>query len=214
MEAPVIRPEDLSYRYTLGIDPSGAFVEDGKGTTGWCIMDNLTRTIIEIGCVSARNYQSNHEYWEAHLTLIKRIMKKYAFQFAVSIENYILYEKNAQSQVNSTLETVQVIAIIKQYCWQNSIKYAIRPAVFVKKRFSNEILAYHNVIYMVGTTCYTKCRPEAALLTHELDAIRHAMFFATFENRRKEDEENNTKYCHIDSRINHVQNRVYLCEDG
>ena len=212
--APKIKQEDISYRYTLGIDPSGAFVEDGKGTTGWCIMDNLTRRVLEVSCISAKDYQSNHEYWEAHLTLIKDIARRYPFQFAVSIENYILYESSAAAQVNSTLETVQVIAIIKQYCWQNAIKYAIRPAVFVKKRFSNDILANLGIIGMVGSCCVVECRPGVPLRTHELDAIRHATYFATFENGRKEDEENDTLYCHIDSRIGHVQNRVYLCEDG
>ena len=33
------------YKYVLAFDPSGSFYE-GKGTTGWCIMDTKTKEVL------------------------------------------------------------------------------------------------------------------------------------------------------------------------
>lgn len=168
------------YRYTMGIDPSGAFKE-GKGTTGWCVLDNKTNSLLEVGTVSAKDYKTNHEYWEAHINLIKQINKRYN-NMAVSIEDYILYKNHAMAQVNSQLETVQLLGIIKQFCWSYAIDYYIRPAVAVKKRWSDEILVHKGILKIISKH-YTVPKTKQRVCEHERDSIRHAIHFNYFENK-------------------------------
>ena len=40
------------YKYTLGIDPSGAYKE-GKGTTGWCLLNNKNNKLTAVGTIKA-----------------------------------------------------------------------------------------------------------------------------------------------------------------
>lgn len=174
--------EKLGKKYILGVDPSGSY-DEGKGTTGWNITDSKTHKILEVDSISALDYNSNHEYWEAHIDLLKTMCKRYGFDWGMSIENYILYESAAMAQVNSQLETVQLLGIMKQFCYQYAIPYRIRPAVAVKTRWTNEILAHKKII--ISDTkggYYAPCRPEKNLCTHELDAIRHATHCSMFEN--------------------------------
>ena len=168
------------YKYVLAFDPSGSFYE-GKGTTGWCIMDTKTKEVLIVGAIKATDFSVPEEYWGAHLELIRTAKKTYK-SLAVSVEDYLLYQDKAISQVNSRFETVQLIGIIKYYCYTNNICIRLRPAVIVKKRWTNEVLLYHNTVHMRKRKYYVKCRSEA-LLTHELDAIRHAIHYSYFENK-------------------------------
>ena len=52
-----------SVRYVIGIDPSGSFHE-GKGTTGICVYDKQTDTVIDLQCVYAEKYETIEEYFE------------------------------------------------------------------------------------------------------------------------------------------------------
>jgi len=168
------------YRYTMGIDPSGAFKE-GSGTTGWCVLDNATNKLLEVGTIAAKDYKNCHEYWEAHTNLIKQLTRRYN-KMAVSIEDYILYKNHAMDQVNSQLETVQLLGIIKQFCWSYAIDYYIRPAVAVKKRWADEILVYKGILTTVNKH-YAVPGTKQTVCEHERDSIRHAVHFNTFENR-------------------------------
>lgn len=168
--------------YTLGIDPSGAF-DEGKGTTGWCIIDNSTKKILSVDAIYAKNYSEKHDYWEAHIKLISKMDSRYRYQLGVSIEDFLLYKQQAQSLVNSTFETVRVIAIITHHCYQYGIVYALRNAVTAKQRWTDDILLYKGIIYKRNGKLYAECRPDTPLCDHELDAIRHAEHFAHFENK-------------------------------
>lgn len=168
------------YRYTMGIDPSGAFHE-GKGTTGWCILDNRTNTLLRVGTTAAKDYPSDVEYWQAHLDNIDWMRKHYK-NLAISIEDYILYKNHAMAQVNSQLETVQLLGIIKLHCYKNNIPVYIRPAVAVKKRWSDEILVHKGVIAKIGMR-FMVPNSKQCICEHERDSIRHAMHFNTFENK-------------------------------
>ena len=168
------------YRYTMGIDPSGAFHE-GKGTTGWCILDNRTNTLLRVGTISAKDYPTDVQYWQEHLDRIDWMRKHYK-SFAISIEDYILYKNHAMAQVNSQLETVQLLGIIKMHCYKNNIPVYIRPAVAVKKRWSDEILVHKGVIAKVGIR-FMVPNSKQSICEHERDSIRHAMHFNTFENK-------------------------------
>ena len=170
------------YRYTMGIDPSGAFRE-GKGTTGWCILDNRTNKLLKVGTISAKNFDTDMNYWQEHLNTIDWARKHYK-SIAISIEDYILYKNYALSQVNSQLETVQLLGIIKLHCYKNNVDVFIRPAVAVKKRWSDEILLYKGVIAKMNTH-FIVPDSKQRICEHERDSIRHAMHFNTFENKEE-----------------------------
>lgn len=167
------------YRYTMGIDPSGAYKE-GKGTTGWCILDNRTNKLLRVGTISAKNYTSAEEFWHAHIEAIAKMRRHYK-SLAISLEDYILYKSSAMAQVNSQLETVQLIGIIKHYCYYNDLEIFIRPAVAVKKRWSDDILLFKGIIEKIGAR-YIVPDSKQTICEHERDSIRHAVHFNIFEN--------------------------------
>lgn len=167
------------YRYTMGIDPSGAYKE-GKGTTGWCILDNRTNKLLRVGTISAKNYDSAIEFWHAHIEAIAKMRRHYK-SLAISLEDYILYKSSAMAQVNSQLETVQLIGIIKHYCYYNDLEIFIRPAVAVKKRWSDDILLFKGIIEKIGAR-YIVPDSKQTICEHERDSIRHAVHFNIFEN--------------------------------
>lgn len=173
----------MKYKYTLGLDPSGAFNE-GKGTTGWCLLNNDTKQVMEIGSLRATNYDSACDYWNAHLALIEKMCKDYE-SVAISVEGYVLYQQQARSQINSSFETVQLIGIIKYYCWAWQLRYATRLASQAKARWSNDILKHKGYIISVGRSIVLtdpKGINTRSLCDHELDALRHALHYAYFEN--------------------------------
>lgn len=174
----------MRYKYTLGIDPSGAFKE-GKGTTGWCLLDNDKNEIAAIGTISAKDYDTDIDYWAAHLALIGAFVKLHG-PIVVSMEDYILYKTQAAAQVNSRFETVQLIGIIKFYCSNNHIEYFMRPAVAVKARWSDAILVHKGYIKKVNAHYVMPNNTTHLLSDHERDAIRHAIHFKTFEKGKVE----------------------------
>lgn len=167
--------------YVLSFDPSGAY-EKGKGTTGWCVMDCTKSQVIQIGTISAMQYESKYEYWDAHIQLIRKMLKQYGNNLAVSMEDYILYANKAEAQVNSNFETVRLIGILEHYCWSNGIHCKMRLATTAKTRYTNEVLEYKHLIKPCLGGYITDCANDHLLATHELDAIRHAMYYTAFEN--------------------------------
>ena len=65
----------MNYNYILAIDPSGSYNE-GKGTTGWCILDAKRRDVSAVGALSAKDYESIQEYWKAHTDLMESMQRK------------------------------------------------------------------------------------------------------------------------------------------
>ena len=182
------------FKYTIGVDPSGAFIE-GKGTTGWCVI-NTNNEVLEVGTVSAKQYNTATEYWNAHLILLSQLFKKYSKRTALSIEDYILYKNYAMAQVNSTLETVQLLGIIKYFCYINKHPYFLRPAVAVKKRWEDNILVYKGILTRINKHYIVPAIPTKALCDHERDAIRHAVHFNVFENKEVSYGKNKTHTSH------------------
>lgn len=175
--------------YVLGIDPSGAFHE-GKGTTGWNLFDCVNFKVLEVGTISAKDFSSRDDYWEAHIKLIRKYLKQYGFDVAVSIEDYILYRHCAESQINSTFETIQLLGVIKHYCWSNAVTCNLRSAVIAKQRWTIPILVHKTIIIPCGSVLKAsyicECRPDSILCDHEIDSIRHSIHYSAFENLQEE----------------------------
>ena len=168
------------YGIILAVDPSGSFHE-GKGTTGWCLMDADQNKIIKAGCIFARNYETKEDYWEAHIQLFIKLLQAYKRKPLVVIEDYILYASTAEAQINSRFETTKLIGILQYSLWKKHFPYVMQRAVDVKNRWTDDILEYKKYIKREGKH-YTAAK--VGINKHQLDSIRHAVHFNTFKNER------------------------------
>ena len=155
----------------MGIDPSGSFKE-GAGTTGWCLLKQEGKkiTLMETGEISSLHYQTAVAYWAEHLELISRRSEaawKEHHSFAVSVEAYVLYATKAKAQINSEMETSQLIGAIRMHCFMNDLLLSMRTASQVKDRWADNILIHKGI-------------DIAHLSGHIKDSIRHAMHYAHF----------------------------------
>lgn len=160
-------------RYILAIDPSGNYKE-GKGITGWCLLDTETSKVAKFGYISAEMYPNQYAYWDAHITLLDSLA---GYAPAVVIEDYLLYSNRAVNQINSRFETPQLIGIIKYECYKRGIMIYVQTAVSVKKRWNNDILVKKGYLNERGRGYYIG---EVLVSDHIQDALRHAVHFATF----------------------------------
>lgn len=173
----------MDYELILALDPSGAFYE-GKGTTGWCVFNARDNIVTIIGDIKAQKYSEPESYWHRHLDLIESYHAKYKNRFCIVMEDYFLYEAKAKDQIHSRMETCQLIGIIKHYCWLHNIPYFLQSAGEVKKRWSDEILHHKHYICQKGRG-YALPVSQEGIHRHCMDAIRHAVHFATFKNARR-----------------------------
>lgn len=173
----------MNYAFVLALDPSGSFHE-GKGTTGWAIMECAAMKITKCGNIRAVHYDTKEIYWQAHLALLETYYKKYGKRLFLVIEDYILYESKVQCQINSHMETSKLIGIMQHYCWNKGIPYGMQLAAEVKKRWTNEILHYKQYIAYQQKRIILPNNKDY-VDKHCMDAIRHAVHFATFKNKLK-----------------------------
>ncbi len=168
--------------YILSLDPSGSFHE-GKGTTGYCFskIEGNELTILHHGDISAKDFNTRHEYWKAHETLIESVQE---YKPTVVIEDYILYQDKAQSQSNSSLETSRLIGILEYLCNLKQLNYTFQKAAAVKHRWTVDILINKNVLrydksrlYVVDTNNYVS--------RHCIDAIRHGVHYSMLKKKRR-----------------------------
>ena len=170
-------------RYILGIDPSGNYSE-GKGTTGWCLLDSESGKIAKFGAIKAKDYASQYEYWDAHLKLIDSLA---GYQPEIIIEDYQLYAHRATDQINSKLETPRLIGIIEYECWMRSIPLYKELATVAKTRWNEPILEHKGYLKKKGLKWCISQKDGKELIEvpdHIRDALKHAVHRYTF---RKEE---------------------------
>ena len=167
----------IKYDAILSLDPSGSFHE-GKGTTGYCLM-LADGTIEEINTICARQHTDAFSYFKAHVLLIEQLAMNYE-NLCVVMEDYVLYANKAASQVNSAMETCQLLGVLKYVCDCSRIPWHIQKAAAVKTRWSDEVLLSKGILKKdkrgLMADGFKICK-------HEIDAIRHAMHFVTFYNK-------------------------------
>lgn len=166
----------MNSRYVLALDPSGAYKE-GSGTTGWCLYDIEKQKIAKFGFIYAGNYSCQFQYWDAHIALIDSLA---GYHPDVVIEDYLLYGDRAEAQVNSRLETPQLLGIIKYEVWKRGSFIYIQTAAQVKTRWNNNILLHKRLIekdelsYSISGT---------KVSDHILDSVRHAVHYSTYHSK-------------------------------
>jgi len=170
------------YGFILALDPSGSFHE-GKGTTGWCVIDATENTITASGRLSAKKYNTMEAYWDAHLDLIQKYKTKYNSNLIVIIEDYLLYAHKAKTQINSKMETCKLIGILQHSCGMSGPPYKMQTASEVKNRWSDKILLYKGYLQKKGRFFIIPLSQKRAD-KHCRDAIRHGVHFNTFRNKK------------------------------
>lgn len=171
--------KNLPCHYILAIDPSGNFNE-GKGTTGWILLNRKTKKIEKFGEIDASTFSNQEIYWDAHIDLIKQINKRYKHMHLV-VEDYLLYAAQANSQINSRMETPKLIGVIQYYAWQNRIPLQFQTASSVQRRWNDYILDRKGYLKSVKHgPGYRHYIGNALVHNHIKDALRHAVHYATF----------------------------------
>lgn len=165
-------------RFILAFDPSGNFKE-GKGITGWALLDTQTKKIAKFGYISAFMYPNQMAYWDAHITLLDSLS---GFGPAIVIEDYMLYSNRAKDQINSRMETPQLIGLLKYECYKRGINVNVQTAVSVKTRWKDDVLCRKGYLRKKGRSYYIG---EVLVSDHVKDAIRHAVHYATFRKGSK-----------------------------
>jgi len=121
-------------------------------------------------------------YWEAVLDIIKNYVDS---KTILVCEDYLLYATKTAEQINSRMETPKLIGVIQHACWKNHIPYYMQTAGEVKNRWTNEILAYKRLIVKHGRGWRPATGDCSTYTHHSLDAIRHAVHYATFRNKER-----------------------------
>lgn len=165
-------------RYVLAMDPSGSYKE-GLGTTGWCLYDQQTKKIVKFGYLYAGNFDCQFQYWDAHIKLIDSMT---GYHPDIVIEDYLLYGTRADAQINSRLETPQLLGIIKYETWKRGMFIYIQTAMQVKTRWDDNVLVHKGLIRKEKNSYYIG---EMLLSNHIKDSIRHAIHYSTYNSKYK-----------------------------
>ena len=166
-----------SYTHILALDPSGDFTK-GKGTTGVCYM-NAYNNYIEVFEIKALDFTDKEIYWDKVIQTIAGY-KAVFNDIVVVVEDYILYAEKAENQIHSLLETPRLIGIIQWYCYTNNIPCYLEFASIVKNRWTLAILEHKGYIKKNGRSYTIAGQPFS---NHCVDALRHAVHYATFINK-------------------------------
>ena len=169
----------MNYKNIIAIDPSGNF-EEGKGTTGTCIFDCVNNKITALRDISAKNYKTKEEYWQAHIDYLTTALETFKDSMVV-IEDFTLDPRRAMQQSHSKMETPKIIGILQLFCQQHQIEYRMQRAVEVKNRWADHILEFKNYIEKRNRMYYLPYAKNP-MSRHCKDAIRHAVHCATFYN--------------------------------
>ncbi len=179
----------MQHNIIIGIDPSGNY-DEGKGTTGmgYIRADGSEIKLIDI---DARKYSSQLEYWSVVIAQLKGFLTIDS-NCVVVMEDYLLYGSKSNQQINSRLETPQLIGVIKYICYRNNVPCVLQRAVDVKKRWADHILEHEGYIHRVSNTkSYEHCHGKSGyaltgttdrLSSHSLDTLRHIVHYKEFKN--------------------------------
>lgn len=177
-------------RYIVGVDASGnhPMLKEGDGTTGIAVFDTVEDKFITVDAVKSKDYDSWQEYYRVVYNIILAYLAEYTPSL-VSIEDYLVYPNKAVHHTYSRCPTCMLNGYILTKLHENGYDYYIRPAVQVKNRWSDEVM--FKLGYIEGESksfehCHGKSGfhlPDSKelLLSHHLDAMRHALHCAKLE---------------------------------
>ena len=181
MEKSLLRTSE----HILSLDPSGNFNE-GKGRTGWVLFSVPYDKVIKFGQIEAGTSVSMEDHWDRHISLINNMKKEFP-DMIVIFEDYLLYSHQAKTQINSRMETPQLIGVIKYACYLKGIPYSMQTASAVKTRWSDDLLCEKDYLRwrkdVQGVKNYML--NGYVVSDHVRDALRHAVHYKTFMMKDK-----------------------------
>ena len=122
------------------------------------------------------------DYWDAHISLIDSLA---GYHPDIVMEDYLLYGNRATNQINSRLETPQLIGMIKYEAYKRGLKVAVQTALQVKIRWNDDILIKKGFINKKGN----KYRIGSVTVSdHVRDSIRHGVHYMTYNSKYKGEE--------------------------
>lgn len=169
----------IKYDYILALDPSGNF-EEGKGTTGCCLLNAHTKQIILTTNIKAKSFPTKEAYWAAHIDFLVKFTGLYK-DVIIVMEDFTLNPKKALQQSYSKMETPKLIGIIQLACAEHKWPIKMQLPVEVKSRWPDTFLERKNII--VKRTRGHVTPAGLSVSRHEKDAIRHAVHYASFYNK-------------------------------
>ena len=176
--------EQRKCSHILSLDPSGNFHE-GKGTTGWNLINVATKKVTQFGEIDAALSGSIEEHWQKHLDLIDKYNDSNT-GLDVVIEDYMLYAAQAASQTHSRMETPKLIGCVQLHCYSRGIPLEFQTASSVKKRWSDEILVRKGYFQERPHGAYTRhyllmSNGDQVLTSNHLrDSVRHGVHYLSF----------------------------------
>lgn len=167
-----MQQNSYSIETQIWLDPSGNFSE-GKGTTGWATFVN--GQVARFGEVKASDYASQEEYWY----VVARIVTG-ANADLIGCESYRLFGHKAQSQVQSAMETCQLIGYLRMVAYHRNIPFVMQDPS-QKVRVNDENLTREGVFEKRGNNYYF----EGKLTNlHMRDAIRHGIHYNRYGRKK------------------------------
>lgn len=149
----------------VAVDPSGNHGNEGMGITGLARFENGdVESLME---VKAERFDSEEGYWHGVLGQIFDLDPDH-----VVIEGFKLYNHKKSEQVNSELQTPQLIGFLKAILWAQGVPFNVQFASEVKQRWSDDQLVKRGILNEQGGRLYWGTIPTN---THKRDAIRHGM---------------------------------------
>ena len=158
----------------IALDPSGNFAE-GNGTTGVCELDGDKAFVLDI---HAGEFKTAEDYWHGHINYLNLTLHEFK-NIELVMEGYRLYGHKSDTQRNSTLETPQLIGVIKYWCYVNKVPLKIQFASEVKNRWSDSVLEKKGIIEIINRR--RKLISSGQWLNnHKTDALRHALHYQRY----------------------------------
>lgn len=142
---------------------------------------NAYNNYIETFEIKALDFTDKEVYWDKVIQTIAGYKAVYD-SIVVVVEDYILYAEKAENQIHSLLETPRLIGIIQWYCYTHNIPCYLEFASVVKHRWTLAILEHKGYIQKKGRSYTIAGQPCS---DHCIDALRHAIHYATFLNKEK-----------------------------
>lgn len=156
----------------LAFDPSGnhASQKEGSGTTGVAMVLDGVYKVLE---VKASDFETIEEYWSKVAWYVRHLNWDH-----IVVEGYRLYNhagQSAKSQANSTLQTSQLIGVLRMEAYRKGIPFHIQYAVEVKSRWTDKILQSKGYLEE-GNKLHGK--PTNG---HQRDSLRHLVHFEKYK---------------------------------
>lgn len=161
----------------LAFDPSGNKSNEGQGTSGYSIGDEITVNLYDI---RASDYETREAYWFHHREVIEQTLPD-----VIVIESYRLFGHKSKQQTGSSLETPMLIGYLQMVAYEFKIPVILQDPS-TKTRHSDDVLLKTGILEKKGQHYYYK-----GILTnmHKRDSLRHHLYFMKY-GRKKLDANN------------------------